>query len=59
MNANLIHKWVKNPRFAPEADSSDEVLEGAFLPVEVAVSSTVLIDYQTTLTNSFVRSVLI
>ena len=59
MNANLIHNWVKDPRFAPEGDSSDEVLEGAFLPVEVAVGSTVLIDYQTTLTNSFVRSVLI
>ena len=27
MNANLIHKWIQRPRFAPEADSSDEVLE--------------------------------
>ena len=37
MNANLIHKWLRDPRFA--ADVSDDVLEidevSAFLPVEI------------------------
>jgi len=34
MNANLIHNWLRDPRFAPEAD--DAITEGAgFLPVEI------------------------
>ena len=37
MNANLIHKWLRDPRFA--ADVSDDGLEigevSAFLPVEI------------------------
>ena len=37
MNANLIHKWLRDPRFA--TDFSDDVLEidevPAFLPVEI------------------------
>jgi transposase len=34
MNANLIHNWLRDPRFAPEAE--DEMTEGAgFLPVEI------------------------
>jgi transposase len=37
MNANLIHKWLRDPRFA--ADVSDDDLEicevSAFLPVEI------------------------
>ena len=37
MNANLIHKWLRDPRFA--ADVSDDALEideePAFLPVEI------------------------
>ena len=37
MNANLIHKWLRDPRFA--ADFPDDVLEidevPAFLPVEI------------------------
>ena len=33
VNANLIFKWLKDPRFAPEADASDQ--EATFLPVEV------------------------
>jgi len=39
MNANLIFKWLKDPRFAPaEGGSSPEegiALEGVFLPVEI------------------------
>jgi transposase len=35
MNANLIHKWLKDPRFAPLFDGSDEFVDAAFLPVEV------------------------
>ena len=40
MNANLIFKWLKDPRFAPveSRPSPEETLEGVFLPVEVAPS---------------------
>ena len=39
MNTNLIHKWLKDPRFAP--DRGEEALEPAsFLPVDLeSVSS--------------------
>jgi len=33
VNANLIFKWLKDPRFAPEADAFDQ--EPTFLPVEI------------------------
>ena len=34
MNANLIHKWLRDPRFAPdEAAGETEVAE--FLPIEI------------------------
>ena len=34
MNANLIHNWLRDPRFASEVD--DEIPEGAtFLPIEI------------------------
>ncbi|WP_133485016.1 IS66-like element accessory protein TnpA [Aliiroseovarius marinus] len=33
VNANLIFKWLKDPRFAPEADVSDQ--EAMFLPIEI------------------------
>jgi len=40
MNANLIFKWLKDPRFAPKesAPSPEESmpLDGVFLPVEIA-----------------------
>ena len=38
MNANLIHKWLRDPRFSSEDQAADlPVYEGAtFLPVEVA-----------------------
>lgn len=43
MNANLIFKWLKDPRFAPkEGGSSPEesaALEGIFLPVEIEPSA--------------------
>ena len=36
MNTNLIHKWLKDPRFAPEAAEGVVDDEGAgFLPVEI------------------------
>ena len=39
MNANLIFKWLKDPRFAPEEGGSSPeesiALEGVFLPVEI------------------------
>lgn len=42
MNANLIFKWLKDPRFAPvedEALSEESIaLEGVFLPVEIETS---------------------
>ena len=38
MNTNLIHKWLKDPRFAP--DREEEALEPAsFLPVELESES--------------------
>lgn len=37
MNANLIHNWLKDSRFAPEADINAVVDAGTgFLPVEIA-----------------------
>lgn len=43
MNANLIFKWLKDPRFAPvEGGSPSEesvALEGVFLPVEIEPSA--------------------
>lgn len=33
VNANLIFKWLKDPRFAPEADASAQ--EAMFLPIEI------------------------
>ncbi len=37
MNANLIHNWLKDPRFAPVHDINAVVDTGTgFLPVEIA-----------------------
>lgn len=38
MNANLIFKWLKDPRFSPAADKTQMASEGdsIFLPVEVS-----------------------
>ncbi|MBT8154684.1 hypothetical protein KMP13_12445 [Epibacterium ulvae] len=33
VNANLIFKWLKDPRFAPEADTQEQ--EATFLPIEI------------------------
>ena len=38
MNANLIFKWLKDERYAPEADALSEESEPVFLPVEVEVA---------------------
>lgn len=36
MNSNLIFKWLRDPRYAPELPMEPEALEGScFLPVEV------------------------
>ena len=36
LNANLIHNWLRDPRFAPEAEATGEgVAEGCFLAVEL------------------------
>jgi len=37
MNANLIFKWLKDERYAPDADAVLEESEPVFLPVEVEV----------------------
>ena len=44
MNTNLIHKWLRDPRFSSEDQAADlPVHEGAtFLPVEVAGMTPVL-----------------
>ena len=35
MNANLIHNWLKDPRFAPEPEIAEPDCQGGFLPVEI------------------------
>jgi len=38
MNANLIFKWLKDPRFAPKDSApspAENALEGIFLPIEI------------------------
>lgn len=34
MNANLIHKWLRDPRFAPD-DEAPETEAADFLPIEI------------------------
>ena len=34
MNANLIHKWLRDPRFAPD-DAGTEAEAAEFLPIEI------------------------
>ena len=44
VNANLIFKWLKEPRFAPAAERGDDAFEAdGFLPVEIDGSATVAI----------------
>lgn len=43
MNTNLIHTWLRDPRFSPEAATTDdaEVEDATFFPIEITgVSST-------------------
>ena len=35
MNANLIHTWLKDPRFAPEPEDDEPTSDTGFLPVEI------------------------
>jgi len=35
MNANLIHNWLRDPRFAPEPKIAELDCHGGFLPVEI------------------------
>jgi len=35
MNANLIHNWLKDARFAPEPQMDEPDCNGGFLPVEI------------------------
>ena len=36
VNANLIFKWLKDPRFAPVVEGQEDNIEdGGFLPVEI------------------------
>ena len=39
MNANLIFKWLKDERYAPDADAMPEESEPVFLQVEVEVAA--------------------
>jgi transposase len=39
MNANLIFKWLKDERYAPDADAVREESEPVFLPVEFEVAT--------------------
>ncbi|WP_120633143.1 transposase [Ruegeria sp. EL01] len=35
MNANLIHNWLKDIRFAPVPETAEPDCHGGFLPVEI------------------------
>ena len=35
MNANLIHNWLKDPRFAPERETAEPDCHDGFIPVEI------------------------
>jgi len=41
MNANLIFKWLKDPRFSPATGETPDALEGGsvFLPVQISGST--------------------
>ena len=41
MNANLIHNWLKDPRFAPAPEIDDPDSHGGFLSVEIEGAVTV------------------
>lgn len=48
VNANLIFKWLKDPRFAPASQGEDDCTEaGGFLPVAIEGSATVAIGADT------------
>ena len=38
MNTNLIHKWLRDPRFAPEEETGEvlDATEVEFVPLEIA-----------------------
>ena len=38
MNTNLIHKWLRDPRFAPDEETGEvlDATEVGFVPVEIA-----------------------
>ncbi len=38
VNANLIFKWLKGPRFAPDVDQPEQ--EATFLPIEIEADVT-------------------
>ena len=50
VNANLIHNWLKDPRFAPDAGLVEDIPDAeAFFPVETgaaARSSSLIQDYR-------------
>ena len=39
MNANLIFKWLRDERYAPELDAAAEEVEPVFLPIEVEAAN--------------------
>lgn len=48
VNANLIFKWLKDPRFAPVPESGEDDAEaGGFLPVEIDGSARIAIGADT------------
>ena len=54
MNANLIHNWLKDPRFAPEAEIAEPDCRGVFLPVEIEGAAAVALVEDTSDVDSVV-----
>jgi len=42
MNANLVFKWLRDERYAPEPDATTEEPEPIFLPVEVEAANSLV-----------------
>lgn len=38
-NANMIHNWLKDPRFAPDAEDHSMLVDGSFIELDVSAAA--------------------